>query len=150
MSIWNIIVASSNIAALFPLSIAWQHKDLTTFLCLTFIMLASCISHIFASHKHGQTGFGCLRKVSKFLNYVDCGACVIISLRLVMLYIFLDKDKKFSIVRRLGLSLLCCLILNVLSGWDQSAASRVFFTITHSFWHILIFVWIGAFLQAIY
>jgi len=147
MSIWNVGVAASNIFALLPLCVAWKQKDLITFGCIAFVGTASFVSHLFASHKHGQVGFRCVAKISRFLDLWDVLGCVAITLRL--LHLFVSSTKKTILMRELGGPLLYCIVLNQLSEYDQSPSSRNFFCITHSFWHMSIFAWIMQFLNSL-
>ena len=61
----NIIVASTNIAALAP--IYASKNDLLTCFAIILAASASFVSHLFETHKHGMFGFNCLPKNSFLL-----------------------------------------------------------------------------------
>jgi len=129
MSIWNVIVAASNVVALMPLHVAWERKDLITFIALGFVTTASFVSHLFASHNHGQLGFGCHKKISRMLDACDLLGVVLLGVRL--LHLFVQSENKPIIMRELSLSLVYCLIMQFLAGYDKTPSSRVLFVVVH-------------------
>jgi len=141
--VWNVIVASSNIVAIIPVHIAINRHDYLSAGCLVFVMAASIVSHLFASHKHGQVGFGCVPKISKLFDVCDVLGCVLLATRL--LHLFVVSQNKSALICHLMPSLMFSLIVNIMSEWDKTAGSRHFFVLAHCVWHILIFYWIGRF-----
>ncbi len=137
MSLANIINAFSNIAVVYPLGIAYKQNDDLTTACIAIVGIFSFYSHLFASHKHDQIGFGCSEKHSLLLNQLDVLGCFVLSFR--FLYLF----KKFDL--KLFSRLLVCIFLNILS--EKFTISRFQYCFVHSCWHICIFHWMGLFLN---
>ena len=126
----NIIVASTNIAALAPIY-ASKH-DLLTCFAIILAASASFVSHLFETHKHGMFGFNCLPKNSFLLNRIDVLGAIFLACRVL----FIVKEE--ILLQHSFLILFFCAIC-MLSEYDQSAAKRNFFVVSHSIWHIGIF-----------
>ena len=54
--------------------------------CIIFVAIASFISHLFMSDKHGMHGFGMPRNISYLLNKLDILSCFIVIGRFLYLY----------------------------------------------------------------
>lgn len=126
----NIIVAISNLPALGMIKTSYNHGDYLTSLIVIFLAYFSFVSHLFMSHKHGMTGFGINKEISKFLNYCDVFFCFILGIR----FLYLNIWRILDIIRIIQLISTFC--LNLIS---ESTKSRRIYIITHSWWHILIF-----------
>lgn len=144
----------SNITCLYPLVVCYRHHDFYSLFCCSSLVCASFLSHLVENHKHGMTGMcrwlqdhpnvGCKGGISYILNRIDVLCCVIMGLRLCQLYL-----KKYS----LNLSLLpikywvrglFMLLIMFISEYDQQNVKlKYFYVLTHSCWHLGIFIWLG-------
>lgn len=149
----NLIVAISNIPALYPILISFKNKDNITFLCIVYVALASFISHLFENHKHGMHGIGYLnvnQDISYILNRLDVIGCIIVMIRFSYLYysrygLLLDPIIENGLY---FISLICSFGLNKLSEYDKYNPNlKSTYIVTHSIWHISIFYLMGQFLS---
>lgn len=141
MSWMNVLIATTNLPALWPL--VTSRNDPITFGAILFASSASFISHLFESHKHGMHGFGCNEKLSYYLNRMDVIAAIILIYRMFEISSWLTLIKFTPIV-------LFSMVINVISERDKSLATRNFFLITHSIWHISIFIILHFVLKDVY
>jgi hypothetical protein len=143
-SIWNVVVAASNAMAILPLRMSLKNNDYITFGSLAFVAMASFVSHLFASHKHGPKGFGCSHFISRALNDLDLLGVFVLTSRLV--YLYATTNSKLAILKVLGPPLLSCGIVNIAS--EMREMKGVAYALLHSLWHVLIFTWVAGFLNA--
>lgn len=136
----NVWMALTNLVAFFPMRTSYQQQNMFLFGIITFAAGTSFVSHLFESHKHGMTGFGCSHEVSYYLNRLDFfGVCL-----LVFNILLTSNFKSLVEITPLGI---ICFSLNLISEYDKSAESRSFFIIIHSFWHFAAFLALDYFLQ---
>lgn len=142
----NLIVGLSNLPAVFPICTAYIHHDTCTELALWFVAVASFLSHLVENHKHDMPGIvdGISEYVSYALNRVDVCASFFVVLRIyLLLYPNLDKTEWKDWFLALGL-----FGLSRLSEYDAyNPKLKRFYIITHSIWHIGIFLFLNRILN---
>ncbi len=139
-SLSNVLLATSNVIAVYPLKIAYEQNDYISMGCIGFVGAASFVSHLFQSHKQNQIGFGTSMKMSKWLNAMDLLGCGLMSLRLI--YLYWNSKKSLSLCAQI--SLLLSVAVNIIA---ESCRTKNSFVLAHSCWHLVIFFWIGKFIQ---
>ncbi len=82
----NLFVAISNLPAVLPIATSYLRKDHVTTCCITFVAIASAISHLVENHKHGMPGIGFSKNASYILNRIDVAACVVALSRMSYIY----------------------------------------------------------------
>ena len=144
----NWTVASSNLAAYYPLILMYVSSDWISFLCLLNVSVASFVSHLFECHKHGMPGNGVSERTSYLLNRWDVGGCIVFAARFAYIYIDRYGPTPWPLVSN-GLwpvfvgFLLANAFLRI-SEYDKYNADRKErYIITHCAWHLLIFQGIG-------
>lgn len=160
MSILNLIVASSNIPAVYPLYVSLLHSDYLTFGAIAFVSTFSFLSHLFENHKHGMNGIKFVttsKSFSYILNRLDVLGCILTAMRYIQIIIeldglFIDKINKIFLTQPALLSMMFTgLTLNMVSEHDKyNPKLRTFYVITHSFWHLIAFTSMGVLLTYIY
>jgi len=158
----NLVVALSNLTCWDPIWKSYDQGDLITFCLLSFVSLASFISHLFECHKHGMPGFGAffeispetsydLQEVSYVLNRFDVLGVFLFFGR--MLYLWWDSGLGLSLITDhwglTGLLMYLFCLLRV-SEYDKTVRTKKIFIITHSLWHLGIFIMIGKYLDIFY
>lgn len=141
MSHWNCWMAATNLTALFPLFKA--KNDTLTLYSLAFAAGASFISHLFESHKHGMIGFNCSHRVSYLLNRTDVLAAALLVIRIFSI-------TKWATLFKYSIPVCLCALLNLVSEYDKTPSTRRFFLLTHTLWHISIFVSLRFLLKEVY
>ncbi len=139
-SLPNIVTAFSSVSIFYPISACLKQSDIVTFWLLSLLFFSCVISHLFASHKHGQIGFGCCQHTSKCLNTMDVCAAVMCVLRLM--YLFLQTHHELNVPL-----LILCIVLNVVSE-KASFGFPWIYAFVHSIWHVFIFSWMHDFIQS--
>ena len=146
----NIIVALSNVLSFYPIYISYFKRDYITTSLLSFVSTTSFISHLIENHKHGMPGIGFSKKMSYIMNRFDVLGCIMVSARLLYLYnskynfsLKIIKNNKFKF-----LLMASPFILGRISEYDKyNTALKTRYIITHSLWHLSIFVSLGKFLN---
>lgn len=147
----NLVVALSNLTCLFPIWKTYDQGDLITLCLISFVSVASFVSHLFESHKHGMTGFGVDPKISFLLNRFDVLGVFLFFSR--MIYLWWASGLELSLIRDhfelfCQLVFLFCLLL--ISEYDKTDKTKRIFIITHSLWHLGIFMMINKYLDIFY
>ena len=143
----NILVALSNLPSLYPIYLSLNHKDYLTTFSLLFVSTFSFLSHLVENHKHGMPGIGVPRAISHFLNRLDVLGCLFVSSRLAYLYY---NKFGFAIGQHKTLLLIHSLpfIPLRISEYDKYNLNlKPMYIVTHSLWHISIFLSLGSFLS---
>jgi len=135
MSIWNVLVASSNAVAILPIRQAVLNQDWFTAGCIIVAAMMSFISHLFESHKHDQIGFGCEFRVSYILNRLDVAGVYLLVARMVAKLCAEVSFRKHVMTKAFIFILAVAVCLNLFS----ERTSRYLFIVTHCVWHILAF-----------
>ena len=147
----NIITAISNLTVLYPLYSSFVHADYLTFIPIIFVGSASFISHLFENHKHGMPGIANVSvNISYFLNRLDVAGVAITISRLLYIYYQKHGTDISTILgnKTLCISLVCSFLLNIISEYDKYNSSlRSTYVITHSLWHISIYIIMGLFMK---
>ncbi len=145
----NVLVACSNVCALYPISLAYNAGDHVGTFVLSASLVTSFISHLVENHKHGMPGFV---RVSNHTSLLWNRADVVCAYG-VVLYVGWIYFAKFPYgfydakMVHLAIALAC----GAISEWDKSAATkwRVFIPF-HCAWHVLIFYLVGKVLNVVY
>jgi hypothetical protein len=132
----NLLVALSNLPAIFPIYTAWSHHDYATTSTITYVAVASFVSHLAENHKHGMPGIGLSPYMSYLLNRLDVIGCGLVAYRLGSLY-----------YRRYGLTFhpqllwytLPVIFLRISEYDKYNPHLKTRYMITHSLWHVSIF-----------
>lgn len=145
----NIFVALSNFPCIFPICLTFINKDYLTCGLISFVVSASFSSHLVENHKHGMPGIGFSKQVSYVLNRVDVFGCLLIGSRFAQLY-YLKYGLSIDIImKNKYVFLTYCLpfILGRISEFDKyNSKLKNIYIMTHSLWHISIFMTMNAFL----
>ena len=144
----NIVTAITNGFAIIPLYYAIKANDMVTSWIICVSALASTLSHLFESHKHGLHGFGTPAKYSYYLNRCDVVCAVLLFgqvLQLATFNIMVPQD--IYILTICGSIFLIC---NKISESDTTIRTQKRYLIFHNIWHIGIFCTLGYFLKIIY
>jgi len=143
MALLNVIMAASNIGCIQPIMTALQHNDTITLSVLIFVSLASTVSHLFETHKHGMYGFGVSKELSYFLNRLDVIGCVM----LVSRFLYISPDFRMIQFNHIVI-LTIAFIVNIYSEHDAHNAERKYkYMLFHCVWHFLIYKWMNVFLK---
>lgn len=139
----NVIVAFTNFPVILPLETAWKNNDITSFFVILFVGVASIVSHLAENHKHGMPGLFTISKSRSYLlNRLDVMGVYITLLR--FLYLYFTKfglSTQFIILNyKLCCALICSFMLNIISEYDKTQNTKNIFIVTHSLWHIFIFI----------
>jgi hypothetical protein len=134
MSGWNILVAATNIASLYPLSICYKQNDFTTFFFVLLAATSYIISHLFMSHKHDMIGFGTHSDLSQLLDDIDIFSVVLLMIRLLGLC-------RIEFIIQFCPDLVLLVLLNIMS--EQTISLYI---ILHCLWHMAAFAMVGEFL----
>ena len=141
----NIFVALTNLPVVYPITSALKNGDILTALAIGFVGIASIISHLAENHKHSMRGIGFSTRTSYLLNRMDVLGCAVTVSRL--LYLYYTKHGVNNVMSgtdagKLGL----VLALNLVSEYDnQNKGLKPFYIVTHSLWHISVFLLMGDF-----
>lgn len=144
----NILTASTNIFAAFPLYVSYKYKDYVTTTTIFSAFGSSIISHLFESHKHGNKGFNTPKLLSRILNVIDITSACILGLRICQI-----TDIKLlwhPIIQAHMAIAFFFAICAAISEWDNSEKTRKRWIIFHNLWHPGIFLTLGSFLIFLY
>jgi len=148
MSNW--IVALTNMPAILPI---WQsviNQDYLTTACIGFVSFMSFVSHLVENHKHGMPGIGYTKNTLYVLNRLDVVGAVSTGLRFMYLYYVKFGFSVKGIIEHpyLAMGALIAFLLLRISEYDKyNVQLRTMYMITHSLWHVSIFVMMYYFLQ---
>ena len=146
----NIIVAVSNLPAIYPIYISFKNNDVYTMNCILFVSFASFFSHLIENHKHGMPGIGYSPYISYVLNRFDVLGCGITMVRLLYLYYCkFGLDIKVLLDNKYIL-LLAFLMLRISEYDKYNPNLKILYITTHCLWHILIFGFMGKFIKILY
>ncbi len=137
MSQWNILVAITNLASVYPLLMCFKTSDYTTFCCVAFAEMSSFVSHLFMSHKHDMIGFGTNHNISKLLNNVDIFSVIVLMTRLFYI------PNLFLFISHNYLDLMILFMLNIVS---EKTNNQYLYIFSHNLWHMGAFLLLGEFL----
>lgn len=141
----NIFVAVTNFPVVFPVITACGHGDVVTACVITYVGLASFISHLAENHKHGMAGIGFSREISYFLNRLDVLGCVLTVMRLGYLYYM---RYGVGIMDSRMLILFVPIVFLQISEYDKyNPALKNVYILYHSIWHITVYMSIDVFLR---
>lgn len=142
----NIIVAVSNLPALYPIYVSFIHQDYITTACIVFVALASFASHLFENHKHDMPGLGLSEQASYCLNRMDVLGCALVGSRFFYKYYY-KYGFNLDVVVQNKVSIVSCLlpfIFLFISEYDKyNAKLKNKYIITHCIWHVSIFMTMG-------
>jgi hypothetical protein len=134
----NVLVAASNAPALWAVARA-RHTSAPLYAAVAFVAVASFVSHLFESHKHGMRGFGTPPALSYALNRADVAGCVAVVL--VFAYEIMVTRRvpwpSAALWARLALALLDCAVSEY-HAHDASLKWRLYVP-GHMLWHALAF-----------
>lgn len=147
-NILNILVAFTNITAIISIITSYKAHDYTTMILIICASFASFVSHLFESHKHGMVGFGCSQQYSYVLNRIDVVMAVLLVVR--VLYCIITCKPINILDAKLTFITLTAVFFVLVSEVDKSPSTQVLFVITHSVWHLLIFLALDVALIRIY
>lgn len=149
----NLWVALTNLPAVYPIRAAIQHNDAITAWCLMFVSLFSFSSHLVENHKHGMPGIGVSKYTSWVLNRFDVLGCILVFLRVAWLcwahHARFPWLLAYQLVKDWGFLLQIAISfgLSRISEYDHyNPDLKRFYIVTHSLWHISIFLVINKFL----
>lgn len=147
----NILVALSNITCIYPIYIAWMHRDRATAYVISFVAVASFISHLVENHKHNMPGIGFTKKVSFWLNRMDVLGCMITTLRFLQIFHLRYAFSVNAIRHNKLIFFSYCLPFILLAISENkpdkhNPKKRTLYIATHSIWHLTIFATMGHFL----
>lgn len=144
----NVLVALSNFPVLNVISLAYHKNDMITLAVVSYVGLASFLSHLFENHKHGMSGIYFSSKTSYILNRMDVSGVILTVLRFMYLY-YEKYSTDISILfnhQCLVYFALFGLILNIISEYDKYNPDLKWLYIpTHMSWHIIIFICMAEF-----
>jgi hypothetical protein len=139
----NIFVANTNLLVLYPIIVCLNAQDFVTAYTIGFVGFASFISHLAENHKHGMRGVGFSIQTSFLLNRLDVLGCILLIIRLAQLY-YTRHGLTLSISNLHIIQILFVITLNLISEYDnQNIKLKSRYIITHSLWHISVFITIG-------
>lgn len=142
----NLIVASTNCLAYFPIITSFNQEDYLTCFLLVFVATASFISHLVQNHKHDMPGmFDFSHNISIWTNYLDILGCILVVNRL--LHLFYERWKWNKELILIIYHFVLAYALNLVS---ENTISKNTFIICHSLWHLLIFTTIDELLEYLY
>lgn len=145
----NIIVALTNIPCIFPIYRSFIHHDYWTFAALTFVSIGSIVSHLIENHKHGMIGFPNISKETSYLwNRIDVLGSRLLIIRL--LYLFYKKCHLSMIINHPSqwFIMLSPILFLKVSEYDKyNARLKPVYIVTHSIWHITVFLSIDYYLK---
>lgn len=139
MSVWNVFLASTNIAALWPIYYMNKNNYTTCFL-ICGAACSSFMSHLLQSHKHNMVGFGTPKELSRVLSMVDISFAVNLALHLFL-------RMSWNLVEEFAPWLIVSFACNLIS--ERASLSKPMFVLFHSMWHISIFFLLGQILQRV-
>ena len=148
----NLIVAFSNLMAFVPMYTCYKSHDYITTLCISYVFIASFISHLFESHKHGMIGFNTSKDISFILNRFDVMGVFLVIGRFIYLY-YLHYGFNMNKLTKNKLLLFLTIFafgLNFISEHDKSSKTKNFFILAHSIWHIMIFTIINFYFKYLF
>ena len=148
----NVITAITNITCIFPIYKSFMYGDWITTGILSFVSIASIISHLVENHKHGMIGcFDVSNNTSSLLNRIDVVGSVMTFGRLLYLYY-----QKYS-GRCIGpiiyspwtwfMMFIPFLFLMISEHDKYNPRNRKLYVVTHSVWHLSVFASINYFLN---
>ncbi|AYV85002.1 MAG: hypothetical protein Satyrvirus2_13 [Satyrvirus sp.] len=146
----NFVVAFSNLPCIYPIIKSIINRDYITAAAITFVSIASFVSHLVENHKHGMPGIGFSKKTSYILNRFDVLGCVLVIFRFD--YLFYQRNMfSYEFFLKHKIFFICaCIppILLIISEYDKyNPKLKYRYIITHSIWHASIFVLMGKFLS---
>jgi hypothetical protein len=146
----NLLVAFSNFPCVYPISQSYDKGDYLTTSVIAFVSIASFVSHLIENHKHGMPGIGFSKKVSYYSNRLDVLGCVLAGSRFAYLY-YAKYGLPIDIILANKLTFLLLtgpVILLKISEYDKyNPKLKYRYIITHSIWHMSIFMAMNYFLS---
>ena len=146
----NLLVAFSNFPSIFPIYRSLTKGDYLTTAAITFVASASFLSHLVENHKHGMPGIGFSTTVSYFLNRLDVLGCLLAGSRFAYVY-YRRYGLSANIISANKLTFFAFCIpfaLLRISEFDKyNAGLKNTYIITHSIWHMMIFMAMDKFLS---
>ncbi len=142
-SLENIVVAITNLPAYYPIMIAFNKGDMITGYLILNVAVASFISHLFESHKHGMPGFGMPPKASFLLNLWDILGCILVIIR--FLYLIYYVQISFPSYENI-FYIIIAYIFHLISQYDNTKYKWLYI-LSHCIWHILIFIVMGKIIE---
>ncbi len=148
MANWrNIIMMMSNAAAVPAVLISFKFNDWWTFACIIMAAFFSAVSHLFESHKHGMTGFGCSKRNSRALNLGDIvAAMALVSRSAYIVYHHFPQESVMYYAQWFGV----LWSIAIFSESDYSADTMNRYMIFHTIWHLGVFSLLYLFLMEYY
>src|SRR5437868_14932515 len=136
----NVVTTITNLTCLLPLYLCYINKDYMTLYLITIVSIASLLMHVMENHHHGMPGLlNVSKQTSWMFNQIDISCALVTAAWL--LYLYYNKYG-LSIVRQTEVMwLLSPFLFLLLSNYDKyNAAWRTWYIITHSIWHITVFL----------
>lgn len=142
----NIIVSMTNLSAIGPIVLSFMYSDYWTMFTILFVAIFSFLSHLVQNHKHCMPGIGFSQNISRKLNEIDIFGCVFVIIRFEILL-----QHKYILNYAYILTLLILILINFYSESDKINQSfKIKYIVSHSIWHIGIFIWLQIFLMEYY
>jgi hypothetical protein len=143
----NLITSITNITCIYPIYRSFIRKDWITMSTLSFVSAASVISHLAENHKHGMPGlFNIDPYISFLLNRADVFGSIMTISRLIWLY-YQKNGINFTFTMEWILMLLPLIFLRVSEYDKYNVKLRTMYLITHSIWHLSVFLSMDYFLK---
>src|SRR5665648_393423 len=84
---YNLITAITNAPCIYPIYLSYAKSDYITTSILSFVSVASIVSHLAENHKHGMPGlFNISTNTSYILNRLDVFGAIMTGMRITYLY----------------------------------------------------------------
>jgi hypothetical protein len=148
----NIIMAFTNYTVIYPIYTTFINGDKITAIIFVLMGLASFFSHLVENHKHGMIGIGFSKYYSYILNRIDVIFCYIVIFRLLYLYCLkngLDITHLLDNKSKIFYIFISILFLRISEYDKYNKKLKLMYMITHSIWHISIYLHIDFFLKKI-
>lgn len=143
----NLVVAITNITVILPLYSMYLKGDYVTFFCVFYVGLASFISHLFENHKHCMPGIYKISSRNSYrLNRLDVLGVILVGFRFIILFYQMKNKIMQILIDNMDLiyKLLILISLNLYSESDKHNPNfKTKYIISHSLWHIGIFIYIN-------
>ncbi|BCS83585.1 hypothetical protein QLL95_gp0538 [Cotonvirus japonicus] len=146
----NILVAISNFPVILPIALSWSKRDYWTCGAISFVGIASFVSHLIENHKHGMNGIGFSETTSYIWNRLDVMGCLIVISRIAMVYYNkygLNIKPIYNNKIYFATSLLPIIFLYISEYDKYNANLKKIYIPTHCLWHTSIFTSMYCFLK---
>ncbi len=138
----NILVAGSNFGAIKVIQSTLLNDDYITYIVVSYVAVASFISHLFENHKHGMPGWYLSPEVSYLLELLGVTGVILTVTRFCYLY-YINYGLTVDVLKP-HLNEICVgvfgIFFNLLSEHDKyNKELKAVYIISHMLWHMIIF-----------